>query len=220
MKYYPTHRQITVLGARILTGFCFLIVVKSTGVGAAAESVRYKINPTHSQFMVYVYKGGLFKAFGHNHTVAIHDFQGEAHATEGALEAASLQMTIKSNSLTVVDKDHVDDRPKVERTMREHVLETTKYPEIVFKSTKVTATKTAEHNYQAKIWGSLTLHGVTHPEVLTAQVTFNGNSLRAHGDFTIRQTNYHIKPISVVGGTVKVKDEVKLSFNIEAEREG
>jgi hypothetical protein len=31
-----------------------------------------------------------------------------------------------------------------------------------------------------------------------------------------RQTNYGIKPLSVAGGTVKIKDDVKLTFDIVA----
>jgi len=38
--------------------------------------------------------------------------------------------------------------------------------------------------------------------------------LHAFGEFTIRQSDYNIKPISAIGGGLKVKDELKFSFDI------
>ena len=44
--------------------------------------------------------------------------------------------------------------------------------------------------------------------------------LRASGEFTVRQTDYGIKPVSVAGGALKVKDELKFSFDIVARKQG
>ena len=43
--------------------------------------------------------------------------------------------------------------------------------------------------------------------------------LRAFGEFAIRQSDYNIKPVSAIGGGLKVKDEVKFSFDIVARRQ-
>lgn len=47
-----------------------------------------------------------------------------------------------------------------------------------------------------------------------------GESLRAHGEFPLRQTEYGIKPVSAAGGTIKLKDELKFTFDIVARPEG
>ncbi len=52
-----------------------------------------------------------------------------------------------------------------------------------------------------------------------AQVTLDGDDLRAQGDFTLKQTDYKIKPISVVGGALKLKDELKFSFDLVGHRD-
>jgi hypothetical protein len=46
----------------------------------------------------------------------------------------------------------------------------------------------------------------------------SGESLRAQGDFSLKQTDYNIKLVSVVGGTLKVKNELKFSFDIKGMR--
>jgi hypothetical protein len=41
-----------------------------------------------------------------------------------------------------------------------------------------------------------------------------GDSLRAFGNFSLLQTDYDLKLASVAGGALKVKDELKFSFNL------
>jgi hypothetical protein len=40
--------------------------------------------------------------------------------------------------------------------------------------------------------------------------------MRAKGAFTLKQSSFGIKPVSVAGGTIKVKDELKFTFDIVA----
>jgi hypothetical protein len=44
-------------------------------------------------------------------------------------------------------------------------------------------------------------------------MSLNGETLRGFGEFSIRQTDCGIKPVSVAGGTLKVKDELRCSFD-------
>jgi polyisoprenoid-binding protein YceI len=182
----------------------------------SAATASYKIDASQSRFMVRAFAGGFLSAFAHDHNIAIRDFSGEAQFTYGTVEPASLQLKIKSASLAVTDKVSATDRQKIEGTMRDEVLEVGKYPEIVFRSTSVSATKTGDGQYQAKVAGDLTLHGVTRPLTITAQLEFGDAVLRARGGFSLKQSSYEIKPVSVAGGTVKVKDELRFNFEIVA----
>src|SRR5262249_16761139 len=120
-------------------------------------------------------------------------------------------------SLAVVNgiKDH--DRQEIERTMRDEVLETNRYPEIVFESKNVSLSRIGNDRYRARIIGDLTLHGVTQTNIwLNGEVTMNAGGLRAKGAFAVKQTDFRIKMVSVAGGTLKIKNEVKCSFDILA----
>ena len=175
---------------------------------------RYHIDAGQSTFMVHAFVGGLLSAFGHNHNIAIKDISGETEYTDGTLTPASLHMRVVANSLTVTDKVSESDRQSIEKTMREQVLETGKHADITFNSTKVEATRNSDTQFQAKIWGDLTLHGVTHNIPINAQLTFDNKSVRARGEFSLKMSDYSIKPPSVGGGTVTVKDTLKFNFNI------
>ena len=178
--------------------------------------VRYRIDASRSRFTVQGVAEGMLSMFGHNPVIAIRGFGGDVRCDPATLETASLLMLVQANSLAVTNKVSDKDRSEMERGMREDVLEVARYPEIVFMSTKILANRTAEGQYQARINGNLSLHGVTRDHLINAQVTVNGSSLRAQGESSLRQTDYNIKPVSAVGGTLKVKDELKFSFDITA----
>jgi polyisoprenoid-binding protein YceI len=181
-----------------------------------SEGARYRIDAGQSHFTVRAFAGGFLSAFAHDHNIAIRDFMGGADFTYGTVEPASLRLVIKADSLAITDKVGASDRQKIEGTMRDEVLEVAKFPDIVFKSTGVTASKTGEGQFQAKISGELTLHGVTRPLTIASQLEFGDKTLRAKGAFAIKQSSFDIKPVSVAGGTIKVKDELKFSFDIVA----
>ena len=190
--------------------------VVSVPVNVPANSARYRIDAGQSHFTVRAFAGGFLSALAHDHTIAVRDFEGNTEFTFGTVEPASLQMTIKAASLAVVDKISEKDRQKIEATMRDEVLEVSNFPEITFKSNSVTATKTGEGQYQTRIAGEISLHGVSRPLTISSQLEFGDKLLHAKGNFALKQSSFGIKPVSVAGGTIKVKDEVKFVFDIVA----
>jgi polyisoprenoid-binding protein YceI len=181
-------------------------------------TVRYLVDGKGSKFTVRAFATGLLSAFGHNPTIAIPDFEGEVLVNSSALEQSSLRIVIQSASLVVTDDINDKDREEIERRMHEEVLESNGYAEIVYECSKMSASKTSEGQYWVALNGELSLHGVTRTQPVSARVTLNGDTLRAVGDFSVRQGDYEIKPVSAVGGTVKLKDELKLSFDITARK--
>jgi polyisoprenoid-binding protein YceI len=178
------------------------------------EVRRYSIDAGQSEFMVHASVGGLLSSFGHNHNIAIKDISGETQFTDGSVVPATLRMKIRADSLKVTDKVSDNDRETIEKSMRDQVLETAKYPEITFNSTTIEVIKNSDTQYQGNIWGDLKLHGVSHNVFVKAQLTFDQKSVRARGEFNLKMTDYGIKPPAVAGGTITVKDTLKFNFNI------
>jgi polyisoprenoid-binding protein YceI len=221
------HGRRQVLLTALVIVFFGAVFAGQSSYGAAPESrplskapapllLNYKIDTSQSAFKVRTFSGGLFSIFGHNHNIDIRDFAGEIQLAPGAIDQSSLRMTVRAGSLKLTDKVDEKERQEIEQTMRTQVLDIEKYPEIVFTSTGVSSSKIAEDKYKVKISGNLSLHGVTKEIPIQAQVVMSGNNLRASGEFSLDQTAYGIKPVTAAGGTIKVKDEVKLSFNIVA----
>lgn len=199
-----------------------ILIATEPGVSSSVNSSpsiesRYRIDASKSSFMVRAFSGGLLWFKGHDHLIAVRDFSGEVRATPDTIVPASLQLTIKSNSLVETRDVFTEPQKKIiNKELREIVLETEKYPEITFKSTNVTGERGKGGIFDAKIEGDLTLHGVTRRIVIPTEVTVGPNDLRAKGEFTIQRSDFTVKATSAVHGLVRVRNRLKFTFDIVA----
>ena len=178
--------------------------------------MRYQVDASRSRFIAQAFAKGLLSAFGHNPRLAVRSLDGEAEFDPSAPNATSVWMKARADSLVVIDDMSEKDRLEIERVTREELLEAARYPEVVFQSAIVAARQVAEGRYRASGAGDLSLHGVTRELTIDVAALVDGDELRAQGGFTLRLTDFNIRPISVAGGLLRLKDEVKLSFDILA----
>ncbi|HEY8461093.1 MAG TPA: YceI family protein [Blastocatellia bacterium] len=202
----PDARYPAVLG--LSTGFAF----------GQARTRTYAIVPAESSFRVFVGKTGLFSAFAHDHDIGVKSFSGRVVVPESGASGGSLEMEIDATSLEVLDtKPSESDKKKIFDSMHNEVLQSAKHPKITFKSVSVSDVKrTGDDAYSLVVNGDLTLRGVTRRIAVPVQATVTPQHLRAAGKYTLRQTDYGIKPYSAAGGAIKVKNEVVVNFNIVA----
>ena len=182
----------------------------------AVAAHKYSINAMVSRFTVQAFASGFLSAFGHNPKFAIRDLSGEINFDPEHIEKSTMHLVIRATSLSVTDNISDKDRREIEGEMRDKVLEIAKYPEIVFDVADVTMSKADDGQANVILNGQLSLHGVTRQQKVSATIVVTGEMLRAFGEFSLRQTDYGIKPVSAVGGGLKVKDEVKFTFDIAA----
>ena len=97
----------------------------------AAEGLApsYVVDPGKSRFQVRASASGMLSAFGHNPTIAIRSFTGEAWFRPQAPEQSSLRLEIDAG-LARRDRRRRARRTasEMERAMRDEVLETARYP--------------------------------------------------------------------------------------------
>ncbi|HTW58759.1 MAG TPA: YceI family protein [Terriglobales bacterium] len=182
-------------------------------------TVRYVIDTHDSTFVVQAFSAGLLSAFAHSPRIAIRDFNGDLDLVRSGatLQNGQLNLAIQADSLEVADDIGQKDREEIHTRMCNEVLETERFPEIVYKTSRVTASGNGDR-FWAVLSGDLTLHGVTRSLPVSAKVLLNGDSLRASGEFSLRQSDYGITLVSAAGGTIRVKDELKFTFDIAARR--
>jgi polyisoprenoid-binding protein YceI len=180
---------------------------------------RYALDAAQSKFIAHAFAGGLLWFKGHDHLVAVRDFTGEARLNPDSITAASLEIIAKAGSMGETSSVFTEPQKQIiDKELREIVLEPDKYPEIVFKSTSVTGKAAANNQYDLKIAGDLTLHGVTRPITIPVKVSVTGNDLRAQGEFSIDRSDFKVKATSAFHGLVRVRDKVKFEFDIVGHR--
>jgi len=186
---------------------------------AKAGLAHFIIDPKASRFTVQAFASGILSAMGHNPKIGIRTFGGAVDFNPETLEGGAFRLTVQSASLAVQDDISDKDRGEIERLMKGDVLEVARYPEIRYEAATIAVSRIDGSLYSATLNGNLSLHGLTRSQPITARIATFGEMLRASGDFTLRQSDYQIKPVSVAGGALKLKDEVKFSFEMVARKQ-
>jgi len=175
-----------------------------TGSASAQPKV---IDTQESVMTVHVYRTGALSAFGHDHEIS-------APITGGSVDIAAhkVDLHVDAKALRVQDAAVSEkDRSEIQTTMLgPEVLDVARYPEIVFRSSSIEPAGEGAW----KIIGNLILHGMPQPvtlDVLEKAGQFTGHAL-------LKQTDFGIKPVKAGGGTVKVKDEVRIDFDVRLAR--
>jgi polyisoprenoid-binding protein YceI len=181
---------------------------------------RYCFDPGQSLFTVQAFAAGMLSFLGHSPTFAVREFSGGISFEDGTAESLRLQLRIKVDSLQLLDKVSDADRRDIEGPMRRDVLETPRYPEITYEAAKVAADLVGTGRYRLRIGGRLALHGVTRPHPVEAELLVFDDGLRLRGEATLRLSEYRIKPVTALGGTIRLQDELKLSFDLAGLPEG
>jgi len=187
-------------------GFVYLTVALfSMGVALSSASGEpgADIDTQRSSITIHVGKAGLFAAVAHEHWV-------DAPIKGGTIDATgpmpSVRFRVNARELLVRPEKGVSDKDQaeVETNMQTKVLESSAYPEIIFRSTQV---RSVSDNVW-KVSGELMLHGVMRS--LTLDVALESGAYA--GTARIKQTDFGIQPIKIGGGVVK--DELEISFRV------
>jgi polyisoprenoid-binding protein YceI len=196
-----------------------LFVVLSAAASLRAADV-YEVDPARSTMTVHVGKAGLFKFAGHAHEVTAPLASGRIEADAADLARSSVRLSFRAADLRVTGKDEPEqDRPKVQEAMLgPKVLDSARFGTIAFTSRTVTGRTLPDGFHDLRIEGDLSLHGGTAPVTVPVRIRVAADgTLTADGTAVIRQTDFGIKPVSVAG-VVNVKNELGLTFRIEARR--
>ncbi len=179
-----------------------LLLCACTLVSALAQDKA--IDVQNSTLTIHVGKSGLFSAAAHEHWVNAPISSGKYNVSD----PARIEFTVNAAKMELKPDPKIDAKTQaqIQKEMQDMTLESAKYPEIVFRSSNV-----VKSGDGWRVDGALTLHGVTktvHADVKKAGDAYTGRT-------TLKQTDFGIKPATVGGGLVKVKDELEIEFQIQ-----
>ena len=195
-----------------------VLTVAAALAAAAQTSQEFRVVPASTSVTVHVGRAGLFAFAGHDHEVVAPAVAGHILLSTTDLSRSRVELQFDARALKVTGQgEPAGDVAEVQRTMlSDRVLDVTRYPTITFESDQVSLQKRSADGLALRVDGRLTLHGVTKPVSLPVTVRLDGNRLTASGQATVRQSEFGIRPVTAAGGTVRVKDEVGVTFSIVA----
>lgn len=102
--------------------------------------------------------------------------------------------------------------------MKREVLETARYPEIVFTPKHVSGYVAGQESSTVQVAGNFTIHGGTHELTMTMLVTIKSNAVEAHTKFVVPYEEWGMKNPSTL--FLKVEKTVAITISAVGEVQG
>jgi hypothetical protein len=184
---------------------------------AAAGRPVYAIDDAQSLVTVTVRRSGTLSRLGHDHVVASRTLAGFAAPDDGRADLHFLLADMSVDEPALRAEAGLDTQPSAEaiegtRTnMLTRVLEADRYPQVLLHAEPLAGAS-------GILRLSITLHGVTRSFDVPTLVEHSEGAIVASGALQLRQTDFGITPMSLLGGAIAVRDEIDLGFRIAARR--
>lgn len=180
----------------------------------ALTSGTYTLGPSDGTLLVKTGREGAAAKMGHDLTLEAKRWSATVVVDGDDLSRSSVTATVDADSLEVRDASggamalSDKQRGEIVESIRKKVLNTSKHPEVSFRSTLVAGDATA-----ATVSGDLTIAGSTQP----VQVRFSASpdGQRVTGAVSVAQRDHGIKQFSAMLGALKVKDIVEIEVDVK-----
>jgi polyisoprenoid-binding protein YceI len=171
------------------------------------KSGVYAIGPDSAVLKVWTGKEGKAARAGHNLEIDVTDWSATLELA-AVPEDTAMSLSANSRSLRVfaghggMQSLDRDSRSNIDETIDSEVLNG---GEITFKSTRV---HRLDRGDELHVDGELTLLGKSAPVAFTLTIDDDGHF---NAEALLNQSDFAIKPYSALFGTLKVKDELRVS---------
>ena len=183
--------------------------------------------PEDSLLTILVFRGGALAKAGHNHVIASHSLTGTAWVPEDGslayfeIHAPVDDFTIDEPALRALEgKEFAAEVPDSAREgtkknmLSESVLDGAHYPEVVLTS------GTLEPGPEALLAQiSVSIRGHTRTIAVPIRYEIKDNELSAQGQLALKQSDLGLAPFSLLGGALRVEDEMTVKFSVVARAE-
>lgn len=191
-----------------------------TATGARAGPAAWQADTSKSRIRVQVFKKGLLSGMAHDHLFVPQEWRATASFDPTEPSDVHVEVVIAADSLR-------DDQPKLSPEDREKVnrqaagrdvLDASRYREIRFTASELELGAPAPGQpagkFQGVLAGTLSLHGRERRLSVRLVATAEGGGWRVVGKVSFKQSDFGIEPYSGFLGTIAVKDEVNVDFDL------
>lgn len=190
-------------------------------------TAHYVLDGARSDVRFLVYRAGPLAALiGHNHVIEAKQLRGDVYLADD-IRASGFSLTLPVAGFTVddtaarrVEGPDFASQPSaaaIEGTrtnmLGPEVLDAEHFPEIGIRSVRL----------MGPDWGldatvRITLHGTARDVTVPIAIQQHGDDLSVTGAFDIKQSDFGMTPLSILGGGLQVADGMRIRFHLVAAR--
>ncbi|KXW56649.1 YceI family protein [Ferrovum sp. PN-J185] len=172
------------------------------------------VDATHSTIIISVFKAGTLARIGHDHVVVVHDLKGAIDESKGIGDFSFLLTNMAVDEPYYRQLMHLP--PGISKSAREgtrnnmlnKVLFADQYPVVTLHAQIL-------KDNPGYVGLTINLHGVTQKKIIAYQKIKQNGHIHITGEAVLTQTQFGIKPFSVLSGALQVKNQINIQFNIE-----
>lgn len=204
----------------------------STDLSAIYATLRadggrvFTLNPARSEVRIYAFRAGKAAKFGHNHVLSAPEFQGFFHLAPDGSAASRFDLAFRLDQLAFDDPQHraalgpafasaisPEDTASTRTNMLgDNNFQATRFPWVRIHSVQIAGDAP---KYAAHI--AVELHGQTRALWVPLTVSGLPEKLVVEGALVLRQSDFGVQPLSVLGGLLSVQDAVVVEFKLSGE---
>ena len=173
-------------------------------------STTWSLDSSHGELLILTGVAGPAAKTGHRLTIAMRTWQ--ASVDWRGKQPVSVELTVAVDSLEVIKGEGgvtplLGPELGIIRSNALKSLDAKKFPQIRFTAADITE---AAGGY--RLSGTVEIHGKTRPQVVDLSVEDQGGEWAMSAKVAVTQTQFGVKPYSLLMGAVKVADEVAIKF--------
>ena len=192
------------------------------------EGRFYRLDAKTSAIRIHVFRSGAAARLGHNHVMAAADITGYVQVPDGKVEAASFALEFRLDAMQV-------DPPELRQVLgagwasavspeaiagtRTNMLGEAGLQAERFPAVRIRSLQLSGEAPKLAVQVDVELHGQHRLQWLPVNVYIGENAIKATGSLVIRQSDFGLKPFSVLGGLLSVKNELVVDFELSASAE-
>lgn len=177
----------------------------------------WNLDASAGELLVHTDVTGRAAKMGHRLTIAMTSWLATVRWSAG--EPAEAELTVEVESLQVLKGEGAvkalsGPEKALTRSNALRVLDVDRFPQIRFHTSAI-------HEVQGgyRLGGMLEIHGVKNEREIVLQVDDFGQAWGMACEAAVRQSDFGIKPYSMLMGSMRVVDTVTVSFTAEASKE-
>ena len=181
------------------------------------DSAVWSLDGSHGELLIRTGVAGRAAQIGHRLTIAMRSWQATTQWDSD--EPVSAELTVDAGSLEVVRGEGgltpLSGPEKI--LVRSNALRSLgagRFPRITFVAKTI---EKADDGY--RLTGALTIRGKTRAQTVDVRTDDLDGSWWLSSETTVRQSEFGIKPYSQLLGSLKVADDVTVSFTAECAKE-
>lgn len=175
------------------------------------SETSWTLGPGDGELRILTGVAGPAAKMGHRLTIAMQSWQ--ATVRWRTTKPVGAELTVEVDSLQVLKGEGgVTPLTPPERALARanacKSLDAKKYPLITFTAGEITATP---QGY--RLTGTLDIHGTSRPQTVDLHVEDRGGGWAMSTEVAVMQSDFGVKPYSLMMGTLKVADAVTVQFS-------